>query len=74
MAEEDGAPRARYGEAFWRAHHEAWQRQRPESAGILRGGGALAEGVRQLAGQVQGRTATAGTEAAVALRQCKSQS
>lgn len=20
------APRARYGEAFWRAHHEAWKR------------------------------------------------
>ncbi len=23
---EDAVPRARYGEAFWRAHHEAWQR------------------------------------------------
>lgn len=23
---EDPRPRARYGEAFWRAHHEAWQR------------------------------------------------
>ena len=22
----DVAPRARYGEAFWRAHHEAWKR------------------------------------------------
>ena len=22
----DAAPRARYGEAFWRAHHEAWKR------------------------------------------------
>ena len=23
---DDAAPRARYGEAFWRAHHEAWKR------------------------------------------------
>jgi len=23
---DDGSPRARYGEAFWRAHHEAWKR------------------------------------------------
>ncbi len=23
---EHPAPRARYGEAFWRAHHEAWKR------------------------------------------------
>lgn len=23
---EDAAPRVRYGEAFWRAHHEVWQR------------------------------------------------
>ena len=23
---DDPAPRARHGEAFWRAHHEAWQR------------------------------------------------
>jgi hypothetical protein len=22
----DGTPRARYGEVFWRAHHEAWKR------------------------------------------------
>lgn len=22
----DVVPRARYGEAFWRAHHEAWRR------------------------------------------------
>ena len=25
MADE-AEPRARYGEAFWRAHHEAWKR------------------------------------------------
>ena len=24
--DDDRKPRARYGEAFWRAHHEAWQR------------------------------------------------
>lgn len=23
---DDGAPRARYGESFWRAHHEGWKR------------------------------------------------
>ena len=23
---DDAAPRARYGEVFWRAHHEAWKR------------------------------------------------
>jgi hypothetical protein len=23
---DDAAPRARHGEAFWRAHHEAWKR------------------------------------------------
>ena len=34
-------PRQRYGEAFWRAHHEAWQRSD------------LIEGVRQLASEVQ---------------------
>ena len=37
---DDPKPRARYGEAFWRAHHEAWnrsdlnQREYCESQGI----------------------------------------
>ena len=37
---DQSAPRARYGEAFWRAHHEAWkrsdlnQREYCESQGI----------------------------------------
>jgi hypothetical protein len=55
---EQSAPRARYGEAFWRAHHEAWKRsdlnQRVycESQGVT---GDLAEGLRELAGEVQSR-------------------
>ncbi len=38
--EDERKPRARYGEAFWRAHHEAWkrsdlnQREYCESQGI----------------------------------------
>jgi hypothetical protein len=52
MADES-LSRARYGESFWRAHHEAWRRGL-ESARVLRGSGHPAQGVRQLAGQVQG--------------------
>src|SRR6266511_423973 len=42
--------RVRYGEAFWRAHHEAWRRSELR---VLRGSGDSAEGIRQLAGEVQ---------------------
>jgi hypothetical protein len=59
------------GEAFWRAHHEAWrqsdlnQREYCEDRGIpLR---PLATG-----GEVQSRTAAAGTQAAVSARRPKS--
>ena len=43
--------RARYGEAFWRAHHEAWRRSDVRSASITSSGD-FAEGVRQLASEV----------------------
>jgi hypothetical protein len=33
---DDAAPRARYGEAFWRAHHEAWKRSDLISGNIAR--------------------------------------
>jgi hypothetical protein len=29
--------RERYGEAFWRAHHEAWGRSELKSARVLQG-------------------------------------
>ena len=45
--------RVRYDEAFWRAHHEAWRQSELKSARVLRSSGDSAQGIRQLAGEVQ---------------------
>jgi hypothetical protein len=53
--------RERYGESFWRAHHEAWlqselnQREYCEAYGVP----------RQLASKVQSRTTDAGAQSAL---------
>jgi hypothetical protein len=60
--------RERYGEAFWRAHHVV----ATESTRVLRGSGHPAQGVRQLAGEVQGRAPTVGAQAALSTRRVKS--
>ena len=59
--------RVRYGEAFWRAHHEAWRRSEFNPAGVLRSSGDFAQSVPQLAGEVQSRTPTHGAQAAYRL-------
>ena len=66
-------PRQRYGEAFWRAHHEAWKCGVLKSTGVLRGAGHPAEGVWQLAGEVQSRAAAAAAQAALPASRSKSQ-
>ncbi len=66
---EDRDRRARYGEAFWRAHHEAWKRSDLNLAGVLRGAELVAESVRQLAGEVHDRARSARSQAALAARQ-----
>ena len=60
MSNEIGS-RVRYGEAFWRAYHEAWQ----QSALTLRGTLDSADGFRQLASKVQGRAAATGPQTAL---------
>jgi len=57
--------RERYNEAFWRAHHEAWLQSELSLW-------CAAQGVRQLAGQVQSRAADAGAEGALPARCPKS--
>ena len=42
--------------------------ERVESTGVLRGSGDSAQGVRQLAGEVQSRAPTAGAQAALPAR------
>ena len=54
------AVRERYGQAFWRAHHEAWILKRAQSARVLRGLRDSAQSVRQLAREVQSRAEAAG--------------
>ena len=49
----------RQGEAFWRAHHEAWKRSDLNQRRVLRGAWPAAEGFRELASEVQSRTAAA---------------
>jgi hypothetical protein len=45
--------RVRYGEAFWRAHHEAWRRSELNQREYCAGSGDSAQSIRQLAGEVQ---------------------
>ena len=70
---EDEMPsgRERYGEAFWRAHHEAWGRSELNQR-VLRGSGDSPQGVRQLADEVQGRATTAGAQGALSARRPES--
>jgi methyl-accepting chemotaxis protein len=64
--------RERYGEAFWRAHHEACIESELNQRRVLRGLRDSAQGVRQLACEVQGRATTAGAQGAPSARQPKS--
>jgi hypothetical protein len=57
--------RERYGEAFWRAHHGAWQQSALNQREYLRGTRDSAEGFRQLASEVQSRAAATGPQTAV---------
>ena len=57
--------RERYGEAFWRAHHEAWQQSELNQREYCETLGISAEGVRQLASSVQGRAPAAVAQAAL---------
>jgi hypothetical protein len=63
--------RERYGEAFWRAHHEAWRHSELNQRQYY-GSGDSAQGVRQLACEVQSRTTDAGAEGALPARRPKS--
>ena len=53
--------RERYGEAFWRKHHEAWQQSALNQREYCEAQG-IPLNFRQLAGEVQSRTAAADTE------------
>ncbi len=45
--------RERYGEAFWRTHHEAWRQSDLNQREYCEASGAFAQGVWQLASEVQ---------------------
>ena len=64
--------RERYGEAFWRAHHEAWQQSELNQREYCVAQGESAQGVRQLASEVQGRAPAAIAQAALPPPQPKS--
>ena len=64
--------RERYGEAFWRKHHEAWQQSALNQREYCEAQGNPAQGFRQLAGEVQSRTAAADTETFVPTSRPKS--
>jgi hypothetical protein len=57
--------RERYGEAFWRAHHEAWQQSELNQREYCEAQGDPAESVRQLASEVQGRAPATVAQAAL---------
>jgi hypothetical protein len=64
--------RSRYGEAFWRAHHEAWRRSELNQREYCEAQGIPLKAVRQLAGEVQGRASAVGAQAALPTRRVKS--
>jgi hypothetical protein len=57
--------RARYGEAFWRAHHEALRHSELNQREYCEAQGDSAQGVRQLAGEVQSEAPAAVAQAAL---------
>jgi hypothetical protein len=59
MSNEIGS-RARYGEAFWRAHHGAWQQSALKQREYCEARGLPLKGFRQLASEVQSRAAATG--------------
>jgi hypothetical protein len=64
MSHEIGS-RVRYGEAFWRGHHEAWQQSALNQREYCEAQGIPLKGFRQLAGEVQSRTAAARPQTAL---------
>ncbi len=68
---EEMLSRVRYGEAFWRAHHEAWRRSELNQREYCEAQDS-AEGIRQLAGEVQSGASAAGAQAALPARRPKS--
>ena len=57
--------RVRYGETFWRAHHEAWQRSVLNQREYCEAHGIPLKAFGQLAGEIQSRTSAARTQAAL---------
>ena len=57
--------RVRHGEAFWRAHHEAWRRSELNQREYCEAEGIPLKAFGKLAGEVQGRTTAPGAQAAV---------
>jgi len=49
------APRVRYGEAFWRAHHEAWKRSDLNQREYCESQRISLKAFGELAGEVQSR-------------------
>jgi hypothetical protein len=54
----------RYGEAFWRAHHEAWQQSALNQREYCEAHGIPLKAFRQLASEVQSRAAATGPQTA----------
>jgi hypothetical protein len=71
---DESRPRVRYGEAFWRAHHEAWQRSDLNQREYCEAQGIPLKAFWQLAGEVQSRTEAIGVQTALPARRPKSQS
>jgi hypothetical protein len=55
----DGHRAWNQGEAFWRAHHEAWKRSDLNQRHYCEVHGLSTEGIRELAPEVQSRATTA---------------
>ncbi len=66
--------RARYGEAFWRAHHEAWKRSDLNQREYCEAQNIPLKAFGNLASEVQGGAAAADTHAALSAWRGKSQS
>jgi hypothetical protein len=64
--------RTRYGEAFWRAHHEAWRCSELNQREYCEAQGIPLKAFGNWRGEVQGRASAAGAQAALPTRWVKS--
>jgi hypothetical protein len=62
-------PRIRYGEVFWRAHHEAWKQSSLNQREYCEAHGIPLKAFWQLASEVPGRTGATDAEASVSTRE-----